>query len=103
MFRKTAGWIPLLGLSGLLIRGNLMAAQGAGREALDFTEMRLSMVQRQLAERDIRDPRVLAAMRKVERHLFVPKDERRWAYEDGPLSIGYGQTISQPFIVALMT
>jgi protein-L-isoaspartate(D-aspartate) O-methyltransferase len=61
------------------------------------------MVEQQLASRDIRDPRVLAAMRKVPRHLFVPPSEQRYAYSDTPLPIGEGQTISQPYIVALMT
>lgn len=64
---------------------------------------RQSMVERQLASRDIRDRRVLEAMRKVPRHLFVPEEVRRFAYEDFPLPIGYDQTISQPYIVALMT
>ena len=61
------------------------------------------MVDRQLAARDISSKRVLEAMRKVPRHQFV--DERNWdrAYEDYPLPIGQGQTISQPYIVALMT
>jgi protein-L-isoaspartate(D-aspartate) O-methyltransferase len=49
------------------------------------------------------DPAVLEAMRKVPRHVFVPEDERRHAYEDRPLPIGYGQTISQPYVVALMS
>jgi protein-L-isoaspartate(D-aspartate) O-methyltransferase len=49
------------------------------------------------------DPTVLAVMRKVPRHAFVPEDERRHAYEDRPLPIGHGQTISQPYVVALMT
>jgi protein-L-isoaspartate(D-aspartate) O-methyltransferase len=49
------------------------------------------------------DPRVLAAMARVPRHAFVPPDQRAAAYSDRPLSIGYGQTISQPYIVALMT
>ena len=53
--------------------------------------------------RNIRDPRVLAAMAAVPREEFVPEDMRRFAYEDGPLVIGDGQTISQPYIVALMT
>jgi protein-L-isoaspartate(D-aspartate) O-methyltransferase len=61
------------------------------------------MVADQLASRDIRDPNVLAAMREVPRHLFVPEASRAQAYDDHPLSIGYGQTISQPYIVALMT
>jgi protein-L-isoaspartate(D-aspartate) O-methyltransferase len=60
------------------------------------------MVQTQLATRGIYDPRVLAAMAEVPRHLFVPPDEREGAYEDHPLPIGHEQTISQPFMVALM-
>jgi protein-L-isoaspartate(D-aspartate) O-methyltransferase len=61
------------------------------------------MVVDQLIGRDIRDQRVLAAMRTVPRHAFVPGDYRHLAYSDGPLPIGEGQTISQPYIVALMT
>ncbi|MBI5265778.1 MAG: protein-L-isoaspartate(D-aspartate) O-methyltransferase [candidate division Zixibacteria bacterium] len=61
------------------------------------------MVADQLVRRDIRDPRVLTAMSKVPRHLFVPTDQVAEAYSDGPLSIGHGQTISQPYIVASMT
>jgi protein-L-isoaspartate(D-aspartate) O-methyltransferase len=61
------------------------------------------MVAGQLAGRDITDRRVLAAMEKVPRHLFVPPPYRDQAYEDYPLPIGEGQTISQPYIVALMT
>ncbi len=64
---------------------------------------REQMVAEQIESRGIRDPAVLAAMRSIPRHAFVPQDERARAYEDGPLSIGHGQTISQPFIVALMT
>jgi protein-L-isoaspartate(D-aspartate) O-methyltransferase len=61
------------------------------------------MVTDQIEARGVRDPAVLAAMREVPRHLFVPAALRSHAYEDHPLEIGYGQTISQPFIVALMT
>lgn len=61
------------------------------------------MVDEQLIERDIRDERVLEAMRAVPRHRFVPLEYRYMAYNDGPLPIGSGQTISQPYIVALMT
>ncbi|MFZ0430561.1 MAG: protein-L-isoaspartate(D-aspartate) O-methyltransferase [Acidobacteriota bacterium] len=61
------------------------------------------MVESQLAARDIRDARVLDAMRVVPRHLFVPPELRRLAYRDSPLPIGLDQTISQPYIVALMT
>ena len=70
----------------------------------DFYEAaRERMVSRQIEARDVKDRRVLAAMRSVPRHLFVPLSEQGSAYDDHPLSIGYGQTISQPYIVALMT
>lgn len=68
-----------------------------------YEGMRERMVESQLRSRDIRDERVLGAMGKVPRHLFVPEDMRRHAYNDEPLSIGEGQTISQPYIVAYMT
>ena len=68
-----------------------------------YEEVREKMVKVQIEARDIVDKRVLAAMRKVPRHLFVPPEERSRAYEDHPLPIGFGQTISQPYIVALMT
>ena len=61
------------------------------------------MVEDQIASRGVRDPEVLSAMRKVPRHLFIPGDLRYQAYEDHPVRIGEGQTISQPYIVALMT
>jgi protein-L-isoaspartate(D-aspartate) O-methyltransferase len=61
------------------------------------------MVREQIEARGVTDPRVLEAMRTVPRHLLVPEDVRRWAYRDHPLAIGYRQTISQPYIVALMT
>jgi protein-L-isoaspartate(D-aspartate) O-methyltransferase len=61
---------------------------------------RQSMVARQLRARDISDERVLAAMERVPRELFVPDDERRRAYADAALPIGHGQTISQPYMVA---
>ena len=69
----------------------------------DFAESRRAMVRYQLEDRGITDPKVLAAMGKVRREAFVPAVERDFAYSDGPLPIGHGQTISQPFIVALMT
>lgn len=61
------------------------------------------MIETQLKSRGIKDPLVLAAMGKIPRHLFVDKSQRDFAYEDGPLPIGFGQTISQPYIVAYMT
>jgi protein-L-isoaspartate(D-aspartate) O-methyltransferase len=68
-----------------------------------FKQARLDMVERQIAARDVKDKRVLEAMRKVERHKFVPPSQVPYAYYDQPLPIGEGQTISQPYIVALMT
>jgi protein-L-isoaspartate(D-aspartate) O-methyltransferase len=71
--------------------------------ASDFAAQRQQMVQRQLMTRGIHEERVLAAMAKVPREEFVPADSRVASYEDGPLPIGYGQTISQPYVVAFMT
>jgi protein-L-isoaspartate(D-aspartate) O-methyltransferase len=68
-----------------------------------FEVARVRMVEKQLAARGISDPRVLEAMRAVPRHEFVPAASRDQAYADSPLPIGEGQTISQPYIVALMT
>jgi protein-L-isoaspartate(D-aspartate) O-methyltransferase len=77
---------------------------GAGMQKKVFADaQRRSMVERQLKARGIRTPAVLEAMGSVPRHLFVPEHLREYAYEDGPLSIGEGQTISQPYMVALMT
>jgi protein-L-isoaspartate(D-aspartate) O-methyltransferase len=61
------------------------------------------MVEHQIAARGVTDPRVLAAMRQVPRHLFVPPDLAGRAYSDSPLPIGHQQTISQPYVVALMS
>jgi len=84
----------------------LLVAGGCGQKAplaSDLAAQRQQMVQRQLMTRGINDARVLAAMAKVPREEFVPPDSRAASYEDGPLPIGYGQTISQPYIVAFMT
>src|SRR5688572_2538734 len=69
----------------------------------ELTWQREKMVQTQIEARGVRDERVLEAMRKVKRHLFVPPAVAENAYEDSPLPIGLGQTISQPYIVAFMT
>jgi protein-L-isoaspartate(D-aspartate) O-methyltransferase len=69
----------------------------------DWAAARAAMVDEQLRPRGITDARVLAAMRETPRHLFVPEGVARDAYADSPLPIGHGQTISQPYIVALMT
>lgn len=68
-----------------------------------LTSMRHKMVESQIQARGIKDENVLRAMRKVPRHEFVPLMEKPVAYSDSPLPIGHGQTISQPYIVALMT
>lgn len=68
-----------------------------------FAEERAKMVSTQIEARGIKDPLVLAALKKVPRHLFVPQEHLNQAYADHPLPIGYGQTISQPYIVALMS
>jgi protein-L-isoaspartate(D-aspartate) O-methyltransferase len=72
-------------------------------EAAQFTEARRKMIQRDLAGRDIKDETVLRAMGKIPRHEFVPDEIRDTAYADHPFPIGHRQTISQPYIVALMT
>ncbi len=68
-----------------------------------FVQVRESMIREQIEARGIKDRRATEAMRKVKRHLFVPMLSRPFAYKDSPLPIGEGQTISQPYIVALMT
>lgn len=83
--------------------------RGAYREGMhepndaDFTRLRESMVATQIAARGLIEPALLAAFRAVPRHLFVPPALRMEAYQDHPVAIGHGQTISQPYIVALMT
>ena len=69
----------------------------------NYSVLRNQMVDKQLISRGITNKQVLDAMRKVARHLFVPPGLTKYAYEDRPLPIGYGQTISQPYIVAFMT
>jgi protein-L-isoaspartate(D-aspartate) O-methyltransferase len=93
-------WL-LLGLSAWLTDPIGDGSQGGAQDP--HTTARLRMVEEQIVARHVRDAAVLHAMRTVPRHLFVPADQVPDAYEDTPLSIGHGQTISQPYIVALMT
>jgi protein-L-isoaspartate(D-aspartate) O-methyltransferase len=72
-------------------------------EGTDLAQSREQMVLSQIASRGVHDPLTLAAMRRVPRHLFVPPASVSQAYEDHPVPIGFGQTISQPYIVAFMT
>ncbi len=73
------------------------------KESVKYRKARNKMVVEQLMARGIKDERVLSAMRDVKRHMFVPQEYREYAYNDCPLPIGENQTISQPYIVALMT
>jgi protein-L-isoaspartate(D-aspartate) O-methyltransferase len=91
----------LLFLTFTLGCGDAQVRQGGGEDP--WTAARLQMVEEQLKNRDIRDPRVLRAMRRVPRHLFVPGNVREGIYGDYPVPIGHGQTISQPYIVGFMT
>jgi len=90
--------------AGFLIGGRIAGFAATEDAAGDrFAGMRQRMVEEQIERRGVRDPRVLEAMRTVPRHLFVPAGLRDRAYDDAPLPIGDGQTISQPYIVAFMT
>ena len=90
-----------LTLTGLTL--SLIMACAAAGNGQDFQAMRERMVDTQIRARDVQDAAVLQAMRRVPRHLFVPDDMRPYAYDDRPLPIGRGQTISQPYIVGYMT
>jgi protein-L-isoaspartate(D-aspartate) O-methyltransferase len=100
----TSWWLPLAwALSSMMHLPAWASLIEPAGQADRLTAAREDMVARQIAARGVTDARVLAAMRAVPRHLFVPADEQDAAHEDRPLPIGYGQTISQPYIVALMT
>ncbi len=82
---------------------NSPGVQGADAPGADWAMQRDQMVSRQIEARGVKDPRVLKSLRTVPRHLFVPESHRDGAYLDSPLPIGDSQTISQPYIVALMS
>lgn len=90
-------------LGGMMLLAGLQGPAGAAPALDGYEDARQTMVARQLQRRDITDPRVLIAMGTVPRHRFVPAALASRAYGDYPLPIGEGQTISQPYIVALMT
>jgi|YNPBryBLVA2012_1023415.scaffolds.fasta_scaffold00928_10 protein-L-isoaspartate(D-aspartate) O-methyltransferase len=95
-----------LGAVALLWRSTRPPSPATPTQSQDetvYTQRRERMVLETIINRGVSDERVLAAMRAVPRHLFVPESERDLAYGDFPLPIGYHQTISQPYIVALMT
>ena len=85
----------------LLLVGVAMISQSPAQDLME--RLRERMVKTQIENRGVKDPAVLEALRKVERHRFVPESYASRAYSDHPLPIGEGQTISQPYIVALMT
>ncbi len=89
----------------LLRRRDLMDASGnsGGRPHDDYEQARHGMVETQIRKRHVTNSRVLECLERVPRHEFVPAEFRARAYEDAPLPIGEGQTISQPYIVAAMT
>ncbi|HVS15595.1 MAG TPA: protein-L-isoaspartate(D-aspartate) O-methyltransferase [Thermoanaerobaculia bacterium] len=94
------------GAASLAIGAQTFAPRDAALRQPDvasFERQREEMVETQIAARNITQPEVLSAMRTVPRHLFVPEEVRAGAYADHPLQIGLGQTISQPYVVALMT
>ena len=110
--RVASGWwlttavlllLPTVPLSACA-RGAQVTAERDGEIGGDrYAEERAAMVRSQIARRGVKDDRVLRAMERVERHRFVPEELRDRAYEDYPLPIGHEQTISQPYIVALMS
>ncbi|MFC1631693.1 protein-L-isoaspartate(D-aspartate) O-methyltransferase [Candidatus Omnitrophota bacterium] len=87
----------------ILSGADLLAGPDQASEDVYFSELRERMVDKQIVARGVEDQAVLAAMLKVPRHEFVPRKLRILAYQDYPLAIGYDQTISQPYIVALMS
>ncbi|MHB0954865.1 MAG: protein-L-isoaspartate(D-aspartate) O-methyltransferase [Pirellulaceae bacterium] len=92
----------LIGCIGLALR-SVSAFAVAQPPSDGYEEARASMVQKEVRGRGVQDQRVWAAMREVPRHLFVPPDQRKFAYMDGALPIGNGQTITSPYVVGFMT
>lgn len=90
-------------LCKFLVLGIIYLFATFGHSQINFNQLRENMIKEQLQARDISDSATLKAMRDVPRHEFVPINMQPYAYTDNPLSIGMGQTISQPYIVAYMT
>jgi len=95
--------VPWAALVALLLAPTTCSSEAQPAEPGDRREERERMVREQLEARDIEDDRVLAALRAAPRHRFVPSAQRPFAYQDRPLPIGHRQTISQPYVVALMS
>lgn len=100
---RMASSLAMLLACGLLALTALSCNDSAGGDEAGLARAREAMVAEQIAARGVKDPRTLTALRRVQRHLFVPPGAQRQAYDDHPLPIGHGQTISQPYIVAFMT
>ena len=100
---RTKKLVSAMIFGGVMLLAGLGGGAGAALAPDSFQDARQAMVARQLQRRDITDPRVLIAMGTVPRHRFVPEALASRAYGDYPLPIGEDQTISQPYIVALMT
>jgi protein-L-isoaspartate(D-aspartate) O-methyltransferase len=98
---RRAAWVALFVFGACSQKSG--PAHAGPSEAEPREQERLHMVSRQIEARGVRDARVLRAMREVPRHRFVPEAQRGQAYADRPLPIGHQQTISQPYIVALMS
>ncbi len=98
-------WLIVIGLILLLFSSHVIAEDLFQRQRLELVDIIKSEVELTSAflDQGALDERVLGALAKVPRHEFVPEDQRPYAYENRPLPIGYGQTISQPYIVAVMT
>lgn len=98
--------VIISGVILLLWNKNKVSAMGGANSRMDedtFARQRKRMVEEQIAYRGVKDKRVLDAMDSVPRHLFIPEGTRSYSYYDQPVPIGFGQTISQPYIVAFMT
>lgn len=93
----------ILVISFFIFSASLLLTRGSLAQADKFVKFRKEMIGTQIKKRGIKDKEVIQAMLEVERHLFVPEYIRAHAYKDSALPIGEGQTISQPYIVALMT
>ena len=101
LYGSPATWVLVTGI--ILLVGIDTSRPLHASSKMDLAAQRERMVRNQIERRGISDPRVLHALRTVKRHAFVPREYQNQAYEDYPLPIGEGQTISQPYIVAFMT
>jgi len=99
-FKRAFGLLCILAMFFGMLQVHGLALAG---EDYSHAQRRRTMIERDLKLRGIRDTKVLEAMNKVERHQFVGSSLEKYAYDDRPLPIGYGQTISQPYVVAFMS